>query len=103
LKVVADMPELGQGETAEKPMPAPNATSNKVNAAAVTPPAMTAAQETAEGSFAVVLDAISALDRSLIMDRSGMFQRTTTKRPNKSSSRPSPPGSRGLFEVERLR
>jgi hypothetical protein len=48
LSVVADMPEFGQGDTDEKPMPAPNASSTKVKAAAVTPPAITAAQETAD-------------------------------------------------------
>src|SRR5947199_7607898 len=68
LNVVADTPELGQGDTVENPMPAPNARSTNVKAAAVTPPAMTAAQETAEGSFAVVLDATSALDASLMAE-----------------------------------
>jgi hypothetical protein len=67
LKVVADMPELGQGETAEKPIPAPNASSTNVKAAAVTPPAVTAAQETADWSFAGVLDAISVLDTSVML------------------------------------
>jgi hypothetical protein len=66
LKVVVDTPEFGQGETAEKPMPAPNANNTNVKAAAVTAPAITAAQATAEGSLVAMLDAISVLDTSLI-------------------------------------
>jgi hypothetical protein len=60
------MPELGHGETAEKPMPAPNASSTNVKAAAVTPPAITAAQEAADGSFTATLDPTSVLSASVI-------------------------------------
>jgi len=45
LNVVAETPESAQGETAEKPMPAPKASSTRVKAAAATAPAATAAQE----------------------------------------------------------
>src|SRR5437588_11019410 len=71
LKVVADTPELGQGDTAENPMPAPKATNTRVSAAAVTPPAITAAQETAEGSLVAVLDVISVLVAFVMAGRSG--------------------------------
>jgi hypothetical protein len=48
LKVVADGPELAHGETAEKPIPTPNATKASVKAAAAMAPAATAAHDTAE-------------------------------------------------------
>src|SRR5579883_847678 len=47
LKVVDETPELAQGETAEKPMPAPNAMSNRVSAPLAKPPAITAPHEMA--------------------------------------------------------
>src|SRR6478736_9047033 len=46
LKVVADTPELPQGDTTEKPMPAPKDRSTSVSARDATAPAKTAAQET---------------------------------------------------------
>src|SRR5437016_9423135 len=63
LKVPAEMPELGHGDTLEKPMPAPNANSARVSAAAVTPPAITAAQETADSAIAP--DEISVLPSAI--------------------------------------
>jgi hypothetical protein len=50
LNVVAETPEPAQGETAEKPMPAPNASNMRVKAAAATAPAAMAAQDTADVS-----------------------------------------------------
>src|SRR3984957_18619978 len=46
LNVVAETPELPQGETTENPMPAPNDKSTSVNARDATAPAKTAAQDT---------------------------------------------------------
>jgi hypothetical protein len=48
LNVVIETPESDQGETAEKPIPAPKAKSIRVRAAAATAPAATAAHETAD-------------------------------------------------------
>jgi hypothetical protein len=48
LNVLADTPAFDQGETAENPIPLPNASNTKVSAAAATPPAMIAAQEVAD-------------------------------------------------------
>jgi hypothetical protein len=47
LNVVAEIPEFDQGETADNPIPAPNARSTSVKAAEATPPATIAAHETA--------------------------------------------------------
>jgi hypothetical protein len=47
LNVVEEIPEFAQGETADKPIPAPNARSASVKAAEATPPATIAAHETA--------------------------------------------------------
>src|ERR1700691_2514497 len=55
LKVEADTPLSLHGETAEKPMPAPNATSKRVNAAAATAPAATAAHDTAGCASTIVV------------------------------------------------
>src|ERR1700709_484103 len=46
LNVVAETPELPQGETTENPMPAPNDKSTSVRASEATAPAKTAAQDT---------------------------------------------------------
>src|ERR1700733_14444281 len=46
LNVVAETPELPQGETTENPMPAPNDKSTSVRARDATAPAKTAAQDT---------------------------------------------------------
>jgi hypothetical protein len=48
LKVDAETPESDQGDTADKPIPAPKAISSRVKAAAAMAPAATAAQETPE-------------------------------------------------------
>jgi hypothetical protein len=48
LNVLADTPAFDQGETAENPIPLPNASNTKVSAAAATPPAIIAAQEVAD-------------------------------------------------------
>src|SRR5579862_3817186 len=48
LKVAAETPESDHGDTADKPIPAPKATSKSVSAAAAAAPAATAAQETPE-------------------------------------------------------
>jgi hypothetical protein len=45
LKVVAETPELPQGETTENPMPAPKDKSTSVSAREATAPAKTAAQD----------------------------------------------------------
>jgi hypothetical protein len=53
LNVVAETPELPQGYTTAKPIPAPNDRSTKVIASEAAAPAKTAAQETAiDGSIA---------------------------------------------------
>jgi hypothetical protein len=46
LNVVAETPELPQGETTAKPIPAPNDRRTKVNASEAAAPANTASQET---------------------------------------------------------
>src|SRR5260221_13975165 len=53
-KLVAETPELANGETTEKPRPAPNDNNTSVNAQEATAPARTAAHETPafEGSSA---------------------------------------------------
>lgn len=51
LSVVAETPEPDQGETAEKPIPAPNASSMSDKAAITTAPAATAPQETPVSDF----------------------------------------------------
>src|SRR5450432_3307814 len=48
LNVVIEAPESDQGETADKPMPVPNAINSRVNAADATAPAAIAAQEIAD-------------------------------------------------------
>jgi hypothetical protein len=45
--VLADMPELPHGDTAENPMPAPNARRTRVRAAAAIAPAAMAGHDTA--------------------------------------------------------
>jgi len=52
--VLADMPELPHGDTAENPMPAPNARRTRVMAAAATAPAAIAGHDTAGLSSAGV-------------------------------------------------
>lgn len=46
LNVVAETPELPQGDTTENPIPAPKDSSTKVSAKEATAPARTAAQDT---------------------------------------------------------
>jgi hypothetical protein len=48
VNVVADGFDADQGETEERPMPVPRATKSNVIAMAATPPAMTAAHDTAD-------------------------------------------------------
>src|SRR5579864_1541974 len=48
LKVEAETPESDQGDTADRPIPAPKATSSRVSAAVATAPAATAPQDTPE-------------------------------------------------------
>ncbi len=55
LKVVAVMPEFGQGEIDEKPSALPSATSTRVNAAIAIAPAAIALQEVADWSESIVL------------------------------------------------
>src|SRR6202022_3130176 len=70
--VVADTPLFCQGETLENPSPAPNARSTRVTAADDNPPAMIAAQETADtaessvpgDSLRTIASAIAVLPRS---------------------------------------
>src|ERR1700733_14675522 len=66
LKVEAETPLSLHGETAEKPMPAPNAISRRVNAAAATAPAATAAPDTAGCASTIVV----ALRRSVSIESS---------------------------------
>src|ERR1039457_6427855 len=70
--IEADAPAFAHGETAERPIPAPNARSASDKAAATNAPAMTAPQDTPElfESFATIV--------SLIVDRSiGTFLRAS--------------------------
>src|ERR1700733_14164498 len=64
LKVEPEPPLSLHGETAEKPMPAPNATSKRVSAAAATAPAATAGHDTAGCASTIVV----ALRRSVSME-----------------------------------
>src|ERR1700733_12330778 len=66
LKVEAETPLSLHGETAEKPMPAPNAISRRVNAAAAPAPAGTAAHDTAGCASTIVV----ALRRSVSIESS---------------------------------
>ena len=81
LKVVDETPEFPHGETAENPMPAPNASRIRVSAAAAIAPAATAAQETAESStpfpVSVVTIAISAARKSVMVARSRFVRHIT--------------------------
>src|ERR1700688_1651382 len=82
LKVEAETPLSLHGETAEKPMPAPNAISRRVNAAAATAPAATAGHDTADCASTIVV----ALRRSVSMESSrGNNQCLVIPRPEESS------------------
>jgi hypothetical protein len=65
LNVPADTPAFDQGETAENPIPLPNASSTKVSAAVATPPAIIAAQEVADWPESTTV-AVSLLTESII-------------------------------------
>src|ERR1700733_15891022 len=82
LNVPAETPLSLHGETAEKPMPAPNPTSNRVNAAAATAPAATAGHDTAGCASTIVV----ALRRSVSIECSrGNNQCSLIHRREKSS------------------
>src|ERR671927_393399 len=74
LKVVAEIPEFGHGEMDEKPIPAPNASSTSVSAAAAIPPATTAPHATADCCVA----ATSVRDMSVMTRGSGVICNQTT-------------------------
>src|SRR4051812_39945149 len=67
-KVVADTPSLAQGETIEKPMPAPNVIKNRLSAAAAMPPAITAPHDTTDTS---VLSIVVTAAVSIFASRKG--------------------------------
>src|ERR1700730_5292380 len=58
LKVVDETPEFDQGETDENPRPAPNASKSSDKAAAATPPARMAPQDTPEALASLPASAI---------------------------------------------
>src|ERR1700691_3951954 len=68
LKVDAETPESDHGDTADRPMPAPNAISSKVRAAPATAPAATAAHDTPE-----VCNSTTATESRAMMVSIGCF------------------------------
>src|SRR5450755_776931 len=71
LNVVMEIPESDQGETADKPMPAPNAISSRANAADATAPAATAAHDIADicASSAIICTSSDTMLGSEVCDR----------------------------------